>query len=197
MAIPYRDTLIANINSHFSGEVALSLLSQPQYSTQLFFLMMTHFSELMVTHSKLSTLDNFYGEKAEVTFEGVTYSSLAIINKEELLGEWQVFKEKVMIEKNTSTRSLQDTMETSACIFPETLKMQNIFLALPIATASVERLFSHLKIIKTSLRSCLSDCSAVQLMRISKGLKLMQWNLRKYWRFLKNIIIEYYFDCVV
>ena len=39
-------------------------------------------------------------------FEGVTYSSLAIINKDELLGEWQVFKravfqeKKVMMEKN-------------------------------------------------------------------------------------------------
>ena len=37
--------------------------------------------------SKLSTLANFYGEKAEVIVEGVTYSSLAIINKEDLLGE--------------------------------------------------------------------------------------------------------------
>ena len=34
-----------------------------------------------------------------VTFEGVTYSSLAIINKEELLGEWQVFKRAVFQEK--------------------------------------------------------------------------------------------------
>ena len=48
---------------------------------------------------KLSTLANFYGEKAEVTFETVKYSSLAIINKEELLGEWQVFKRAVFQEK--------------------------------------------------------------------------------------------------
>ena len=41
----------------------------------------------------LSTLANFFGEKAEVMFEGVTNSSLAIINKEELLGEWKVFRE--------------------------------------------------------------------------------------------------------
>ena len=61
-----------------------------------------------------------------VTFEGVTYSSLAIINKEELQGEWQVFKraifqeKTVMMEKNTSPPSWQDikdTLETSyACI---------------------------------------------------------------------------------
>ena len=59
-------------------------------------------------------------------------------------------------------------METSyACIFPETFKMMNIFLALPIGTAWVERSFSHLKLIKTRLRSRLSDSSVVQLMRIS------------------------------
>ena len=44
-------------------------------------------------------------KKTEITFEGFTYSSLASINKEELLGEWQVFKralfqeKKVMMEK--------------------------------------------------------------------------------------------------
>ncbi len=44
--------------------------------------------------------------------------------------------------------------------------MMNVF-PLPLGTASVERSFSHLKIIKTRLRSRLSDCSVVQLMRIS------------------------------
>ena len=58
-------------------------------------------------------------------------------------------------------------METSyARIFPETFKMMNIFLVLPIGTAPVERSFSHLKMIKTRLRSCLSDCSVAQLMRV-------------------------------
>ena len=112
---------------------------------------------------------NFYGEKSEVTFEGVTYSSLAIINKEELLGEWKVFKRalfqenKIMMgEKLPSifARHKKNTMETSyACIFPESLKMMNIFLVLLIGTASVERSFSCLKMIKTWLRSRLSDCS--------------------------------------
>ena len=45
--------------------------------------------------------------------------------------------------------------------------MMNIFLALSIGTASVERSFSHLKMIKTGLRSRLSECSIVQVMRIS------------------------------
>ena len=66
-----------------------------------------------------------------------------------------------------SLQDIKDTMETSyACIFLETFKMMNIFLALPIGTASVESSFSHLKMIKTSLCSRLSDCCVAQLMRI-------------------------------
>ena len=45
--------------------------------------------------------------------------------------------------------------------------MMNIFLVLPIGTASVERSFSHLKIIKTRLHSRLSDSSVAHLMGIS------------------------------
>ena len=59
-------------------------------------------------------------------------------------------------------------METScAFIIQETIKMMNIFLLLPMGTASVERSFSHLKMIKTRLHSHLSDYSVAQLMRIS------------------------------
>ena len=127
VAIPYLGTLIANINSHFSGEVVELVVSASVFNPALLPDDETHLRAY--GNSKLSTMANFYGEKAVVTLEGVTYSSLAIINKEELLGEWQVFKravfqEKVMMEKNTSLTSLQDIkdiMETSyACIFPET-----------------------------------------------------------------------------
>ena len=76
-----------------------------------------------------------------------------------------VFQEKkVMMGKTTtsppSLPDIKDTMETSyACKCPETFRMMNIFLALPIGTASVEQSFSHLKMIKTWLCSHLSDCS--------------------------------------
>ena len=88
MAIPYLDTL--DSKHYHSGEV-VELVVSTSVSEPALLLMMRHFSELMVTLG----LANFYGKKAEVTFEGVTYSSPAIINKEELLGEWQVFKRAV------------------------------------------------------------------------------------------------------
>ena len=50
VAISYIDTLIANINSRFSGGV-VELVASASYSTPLIFLMMGHFSELIVTLS--------------------------------------------------------------------------------------------------------------------------------------------------
>ena len=78
MAIPYLDTLIANINSLFSGEVVELVVSASVFNPAL----LPDDETLLRAYgnSKLSTLANFYGEKAEVTFEGVAYPSLAIIN---------------------------------------------------------------------------------------------------------------------
>ena len=96
-------------------------------------------------------MSKFYEEKAEVTFEEVKYSSsLAIISKEELLGEWQVFKRAVFQEKKVKKYQPSIFATSYAGILPETFKILIIFLALPTGTASVVRSFSHLKMIITS-----------------------------------------------
>ena len=76
--------------------------------------------------------------------------------------------------------------------------MMNIFLAFQFAY-SVEQSFSHLKMIQTRLRSHLLDCSVAQLMRISiEGPEINAVEFEEILEiFLKNIIIDYYFDCVV
>ena len=92
-----QNILIANIDSRFSGEVVELVVSALVFNP--IFLPDDEILLRAYGNSKLSTLANFYGEKAEVVFEGVTYSSLAITNKEELLGKWQVFKKAVFREK--------------------------------------------------------------------------------------------------
>ena len=70
MAIPYLDTQIANINSRISGEVVKLVVSASVFNPAL----LPDDETLLKAYgnSKLSTLANFYGEKAEVTFEGFT-----------------------------------------------------------------------------------------------------------------------------
>ncbi len=44
--------------------------------------------------------------------------------------------------------------------------LMNILLAIPVSTATVERSFSQMKLVKNRLRSHLSDVSLAELMRV-------------------------------
>ena len=52
-------------------------------------------------------------------------------------------------------------------MFPNLSTLAVISLSIPVTTASVERSFSKMKLIKTRLRSCLSDTSLSHLMKIA------------------------------
>ena len=67
--------------------------------------------------------------------------------------------QKVLDEMNKS--------HTYGGIFPETWKLLNITMALPVGTAAVERSFNQMKLIKTRLRSRQSGLNLEHLMKIS------------------------------
>ena len=52
-------------------------------------------------------------------------------------------------------------------LFPNLSKIGAICLSIPVTTASVERNFSQIKLIKTRLRSSLNDKSLSNLMKIA------------------------------
>ena len=57
--------------------------------------------------------------------------------------------------------------EMLATMFPNLHTLAKICLCIPVATASVERSFSQMKLIKTRLRSSLKDTSLSHLMKIA------------------------------
>ena len=130
---------------------------------------------------QIKELADFYGTEASVTYHGVTYTSQPLVAHVELVSEWKVFrralckeKELLMSSKGQSKcPSLQDllqsmqTTEAYKGIFPQTFNLLYILLALPIGTATVERSFSEMKMIKTRLRNRLSDCNLSNLMKIA------------------------------
>ena len=59
------------------------------------------------------------------------------------------------------------TNETLISMFPNLNTLASICLTIPIGTASVERSFSHMKLIKTRLRSCLGGKGLSHLMKIA------------------------------
>ena len=72
--------------------------------------------------------------------------------------------------KCPSLQDLLQSMQTTEAykgIFPQTFNLLYILLALPIGTATVERSFLEMKMIKTRLRNRLSDCNLSNLMKIA------------------------------
>ena len=179
VALPYIDALLHNIHNRFSGEAVNLLVSSSVFNPAS----LPSEETALPNYGKkeVEVLAQFYGSEVTVVYDGVTFSSPPLINKDEILVEWRLFKRALIQEsrlvreekKTAKAPNLQDVkvrMEASGAytgIFPEMFKLLNIILALPVGTASVERSFSHMKQIKTRLRNRLNDANLTHLMRIA------------------------------
>ena len=132
-------------------------------------------------NKEIKLLANFYGKEAEVDFCGNKFKSPPVLDSDQLISEWSVFRSALLKEKEAlmsakgltkspTFQQLFEEMQSSeayAGIFPETYCLINIMLTLPVGTATVERSFSQMKMIKTRLRNRLSDLNLTRLMRIA------------------------------
>ena len=82
---------MSNINSHFSSEVIELVVSASVFNPAL----LPDDETFLRAYGnyKPKTLAQFYRENAGVIFEGITYSSLAIINKENCLENGKFLRE--------------------------------------------------------------------------------------------------------
>ena len=118
----------------------------------------------------LQALVDFYG-KEEVEFDDTTYISPPLAEHEEVLAEWRVFKRDIAQEfmkqqKPPSLQEIKATME-SLSAYNDIFRLMDILLTLPVGTATVERSFSQVKLVKTHLRNRLSDNTLPKLTRIA------------------------------
>ena len=130
---------------------------------------------------QIKILAEFYGKEAEVEYAFTTYTSPRLLDGDELLSEWKIFRRALLVEKKaimerkeeSVSPRMQETLDemnkshTYGGIFPETWKLLNITMALTVGTATVERSFSQMKLFKTCLRSRLSDSKLEHLMKIN------------------------------
>ena len=179
VAIPYIDQLISNINSRFSNTAVKLLVSSSVFNPASIPEDERALPEY--GNEKFQALVDFYGREVTVEFDGTTYASSPLIDSEEILSEWRLFKRALAKETKTLVRgkkltkapTLQEvktemeSTEAYTSIFPEMFKLLNILLSLPVGTATVERSFSQMKLIKTRLRSRISDHNLARLMRIA------------------------------
>ena len=120
--------------------------------------------------SKLQALTDFYGRAQSVSFEGETNRSVSDIDGDEAKAEWRffckvLFKEYSNISMDKVFSNLL-TNDTIGAAFPNLVTLASLAVILPVTTASVERSFSDMKLIKTRLRNRLGEESLDQTMRI-------------------------------
>ena len=83
--------------------------------------------------------------------------------------EWKTFRQLLVKQPQDTVSQLKELVSNDVLkeMFPNLNKIASIGLTIPVSTASVERSFSQMKMIKTRLRNSLSDCSLSHLMRIA------------------------------
>lgn len=168
VAKPFISHLESNISSRFtsSGNViaALSIFDPRKVPSED--------SEDLSCYGNdaVSTLLAHYGrERSAETLDGEETVQEAMISTDVTI-EWKTFR-RYMSKKSQNNLQSQlkdlvsnDMMKT---MFPNLSTLASISLSIPVATASVERSFSQMKLIKTRLRSQLSDTSLSHLMKIA------------------------------
>ena len=88
----------------------------------------------------------------------------------DIITEWKTYHQLLISKPEDSLTNqikelvCNDMMKT---LFPNLHTIARISLSIPVSTASVERSFSQMKLIKTQLRSCLSVKSLSNLMKIA------------------------------
>ena len=164
----------------------------------------------MYGSEQLNILTSFYGMPHTISFKSTTGTSIPDVDLEQTEAEWKKLRRLVFTKYKSST----DKDATHALIynstlsssFPNLVTLAKIVSILPVATATVERSFSNMKLVKTKLRSQLVDDTLDQASRVciegperltdeSLGAIIDHWKEQKIRRLLNelNIFWQYIF----
>ena len=84
--------------------------------------------------------------------------------------EWKTYRQLLVNKPENNMKSqLKELVSNDMmrALFPNLCRIATISLSIPVSTASVERSFSKMKLIKTRLRSSLNNKSLSHLMKIA------------------------------
>ena len=110
-------------------------------------------------------LEQYATEKPCTTLTGVHFVAKSLVNADVARVEWETYKRLRSVEQKSLTHQMQNILHSS--MFPNLFRLAEIAVCLPVTTASVERSFSHMKMIKTKLRNRLNESSLHHLTMIA------------------------------
>ena len=120
-------------------------------------------------HEIITLLSHYGATKPAETLLGESTSKEAIITSDTVT-ERKTYRQ-LLVNKPENSMKIQlrelVSNEVMKTLFPNLSKLASISLSIPVTTASVERSFSQMNLIKTRLRSSLSDRNLSNLMKIT------------------------------
>lgn len=165
---PFVADLKTNISSRFSSSNAvLSALSifDPQKVPKPDSASLPTYGE----ESVKKLLAHYGQDKDAETLDGEDTVKTAMISTETAT-EWKTFRQLLVKQPHDTTATqLKELVSNDMlkAMFPNLHTIASITLSIPVSTASVERSFSQMKMIKTRLRNSLTDSNLSHLMRIA------------------------------
>ena len=114
----------------------------------------------------------FYGKEQTLSFEGNAGVTKPDVDPDQAEAEWKIFR-RILFTQHRSESGVQKIVTTflasSALVagFPNLASLTRLAVVLPVTTATVERTFSDMKLIKTRLRSRFGEETLNHTMRIS------------------------------
>ena len=119
---------------------------------------------------KMKNLTSFYGCVQKITFDGKEGLSTPDIDPEDTESEWKLFRRVIFVRHKGSSLeqflSLLVGTADNVAAFPNLSKLASILMVLPVTTATVERTFSTMKLVKTRLHSRMGEDTLEHTMRI-------------------------------
>ena len=124
----------------------------------------THELPLYGDSSILILIGQFRRDLPAKSLEGTEFVKAAIVSSD-LTTEWKMYHQLLIKQtKDDISMQLKEllTNDMLIALFPYLHKLATICLSIPISTASAERRFSHMKLIKNRLRNCVVGSGRMQ-----------------------------------
>ena len=119
----------------------------------------------------LGILEEHYGKDLPATsVEGEEQLIMPALVSSDIHTEWKTYRRYITTQPKEETKKLLKELATNSMLvamFPNLSALASICLSIPVGTASVERSFSQMKMIKTRLRNRLGERNLAHLMRIA------------------------------
>ena len=122
VAIPYIDTLLKNMKSRFTNKAVKIITAMSVFNPSL---LPTDDSITTYGNDQIQVLTVFYGEGAEVLYAGSTFTSPPLLDREELLSEWKIFRCAFLLKKKSIIEHRKELVSPS---MQDLIRMKKSFL---------------------------------------------------------------------